>query len=129
MEHHSEQCRGNLGNLALVKTWLDPALEAGGNTHTFADVITAVIAGEMQLWQGPKGAAVTCVYDYPRKRIIHFFLAGGEMEQVLDFQTSVAAWGKSQGCTEMTLAGRIGWGRVLKPYGWQRRGEIMGVSI
>ena len=129
MEHNSEQCWGNLGNIAKLKRWLDPALDVGGNTHTFADIITAVMAGEMQLWQGPKGAAVTLILSHPQKRLIHFFLAGGEMEQVLDFQDSVAAWGKAHGCTEMTLAGRVGWSRVLKPFGWERQGEFIGVSI
>lgn len=99
-----------------LKQWLQPALDRGGNTHTFEDVIKEIEAGNMQLWTGPKGAAVTMVYDFPRKRMLHVFIAGGDLEQVLDFVPSMEAWGRAAGCTEMTLAGRRGWARVLKDW-------------
>lgn len=95
-----------------VRAWLRPALEVEG-THDIEDVEQAVETGHMQLWVGPKGAVITEVLNFPRKKVLHFFLAGGEMDQIKDFKASVFAWGKAQGCTEMTLTGRVGWQRAL----------------
>lgn len=99
-----------------LRQWLQPALDRGGNTHSFEDVIAEIQAGTMQLWTGPKGAAVTMIYDFPRKRFLHVFLAGGELDQVRDFVPSMEEFGRLNGCTQMSLAGRRGWARVLE--GW-----------
>lgn len=79
----------------------------------------------MQLWTAERGSAVTEVNTYPRKRVIHWIWAGGDMDQVLDFQDSVRRYAKSLGCTEMTLGGRFGWQRVLKSHGWKPKGIVM----
>jgi hypothetical protein len=38
-----------------LRQWLEPALDRGGNTHTFDDVMAEIEAEKMQLWTGPKG--------------------------------------------------------------------------
>lgn len=118
-----------LDNLALARRHLQPALDAGGNTHSFEDIILSVLKGDMQLWHAPKGSAVTEVIDFPRKRVIHVFLAGGDMAQIIDFQQSAAAYGRALGCSQMTLSGRSGWQRVLKAHGWQPTQVLMEVAL
>lgn len=81
----------------------------------------------MQLWTGPKGAAVTMIYDFPQKRVLHVFLAGGDMDQIKDFEESAALWGRGMGCTEMTLSGRRGWARELE--GWRPIQTVMMKEI
>lgn len=110
-----------------LRQWLEPALDRGGNTHSFDDVMAEIKAEKMQLWTGPKGAAVTLIYDYPLKRVLHVFLAGGELEQVKDFVPSMEVWGRAMGCTEMTLAGRRGWSRVLD--GWKPVLDVLAKEI
>ena len=100
-----------------LRQWLQPALDRGGNTHSFEDVINEIRAGSMQLWTGPEGAAVTMIYDFPQKRVLHVFLAGGSIEQIKDFEESAAAWGRAHGCSEMSLSGRRGWTKALE--GWR----------
>lgn len=117
-----------LDNLALVRSHIQPALDAG-STHTFEDVILSVLKGDMQLWHTPKGSAVTEVINAPRKRIMHWFLAGGEMDQVLRFQDSIRIYARAIGCTEMTLSGRPGWVKVLRRHGWTQKGVLMGAEI
>lgn len=102
-----------------IKGWLEAALEYSGGTHTYEDVINGVVAGRMQLWPAERGCAVTEIVIYPRKRVLHVFLAGGEMDQILDMINSAVEWGKGQGCTGMTVAGRPGWARVLGKYGYK----------
>lgn len=73
----------------------------------------------MQLWAGEDGCAVTEILVYPRKKVLHVFLAGGKMEQIIDFQKDAIEWAKRQGCTAMTIAGRMGWKKALASYGWK----------
>ena len=98
-----------------IREWLQPALDRGG-THAIEDIEKEVATGHMQLWVGERGAAVTQILDFPRKKVLHVFLAGGEMDQITDFQESAWIWGQSQGCTAMTLSGRLGWKRVLRDW-------------
>ena len=46
------------------------------------------------------------------------FLAGGELDQIVDMESSAAVFAKQQGCHGMSLAGRKGWSKVLKEHGW-----------
>lgn len=98
---------------------IEAALEYGGGTHTFDDVAAMILDGRLQLWPGPRGCAVTEIISYPRKKVLHCFLAGGEMDQILDMIESAIAWGKTQGCTSLTLSGRMGWQRVLDKHGFK----------
>ncbi|NKX40950.1 hypothetical protein HGG71_05635 [Rhodobacteraceae bacterium R_SAG2] len=115
--------------LPRVRQHLQPALDHGGNTHGFEDIILSVLKGDMQLWTADKASAVTEVTDYPKKRVIHWFLAGGDMAAVLDFQQSIRTYGKALGCTEMTLSGRSGWQRALKSHGWTQKGIVMEATL
>lgn len=98
---------------------IEAALAYSGGTHTFEDVRDGILAGRMQIWHGPKGCAVTEIVEYPRKRVLHCFLAGGEMGQITDMIESAIAWGKTQGCESLTLSGRMGWERALRPHGFK----------
>lgn len=102
-----------------IQQWLEAALEYSGGTHTYDDVISGIVNGRMQLWPAERGCAVTEIVVYPRKKVLHVFLAGGEMDQILDMINSAVEWGKGQGCTGMTVAGRPGWARVLGKYGYK----------
>lgn len=98
---------------------IEAALEYSGGTHSFDDVRDSILSGKMQLWAGPRGCAVTEVVDYPRKRVLHCFLAGGDLDQILDMTDSAIEWGKAQGCESITLSGRMGWLRVLDKHGFK----------
>lgn len=117
----------SLGNTTHLIGWLRGAIERGGGTHSFQDVMAKVLAGDFQLWVGPDGAAVTQVVDFPQKRVLHVLYAGGEMQQIIDFQESAATWGRALGCSEMTLSGRMGWQRVLKD--WTPQSVVMSMEL
>lgn len=65
----------------------------------------------------------------PNKRVLHVLYAGGEMEQIKDFQASAAEWARQMGCASMTLSGRLGWQRALKDYGWKPREIVMELPL
>lgn len=101
--------------------WIVDALSYSGGTHEPTDVIEGILKGTMQLWPGPEACAVTEIVVYPNRKVLHVFLAAGKMEGIVDMQESAEQWGKLQGCTAMTIAGRKGWARVLKDVGYEEK--------
>ena len=74
--------------LLKCRGWIQSALEKGGDTHDFVDIVDKVMSGHMQLWSGANGCAVTEILVYPNKKILHVFLAGGDqghgIQQITD---------------------------------------------
>jgi len=104
--------------LENCRDWIQAALDHSGGTHDFDDIASGVRKGTMQLWPAPRGCIVTEIVVYPKKKYINIFLAGGELDQILDMDDDVKRWAKDQGCTEAMMSGRIGWKKPLKPLGW-----------
>jgi len=108
--------------LMRCKEWIQSALNKGGDTHNFKDVVDGVLSGKMQLWLNANGCAVTELVVYPNKKVLHVFLAGGDkgqgIKQVTDMHDDAVEWGKQQGCVGMTVTGRKGWKKVLTSKGW-----------
>ena len=111
------------------RPYLEAALEYSGGTHLLEDVVDMLVSGRGQLWPGKNCAAVTEIIAYPRKKVLHVFLAGGKMDQLMDMIEGVAAWGRGQGCSSMTMAGRLGWERVFGKMGWKRSMVVMERGI
>lgn len=104
--------------LERCKDWIEAALEYSGGTHEWSDIVEGIHSLRYQFWPAEKGCAVTEIILFPRKKIFHVFLAGGEMDQIVDMNDSAAQFAKAQGCDGMSIAGRKGWSRVLKNEGW-----------
>lgn len=95
--------------LPAYRGHIEDALVYADATHTYDDVVSMVAAGRAQFWPGPASCIVTEIIDYPRKRVLNLFLAGGtlaELEAMLPF---VLDWGRSQGCQSAAFIGRRGW--------------------
>ena len=74
---------------------------------------------ECSFGQRQGGCIVTEIVVYPRVKAINIFLAGGELDQILDMDADVKAWAKDQGCTVAQMSGRLGWKKPLAPLGWE----------
>jgi len=112
-------------DLLRCREWIQSALDKGGDTHGFVDVVDGVMSGHMQLWSGAKGCAVTEIVVYPNKKVLHVFLAGGKLEQITDMHQDAVKWAKTQGCEGMTLSGRKGWLKILNKDGWKEQQVVM----
>ena len=106
-------------NLIKCKEWIEAALAYSGGTHNIDDVFHAILEGRMQLWPTEKGCLVTEILVYPRKKVLHIFLAGGELGQLTDMHEHVIKWAKQQECSALTLSGRRGWSKALEKFGWK----------
>lgn len=111
------------------RKFLEPALAYSGGTHEWVDVVNGVCSGRMQLWPSPDAAAVTEIIKYPRKMVLNVFIAGGNMERLVDMLESAKAWGHAQGCDAIAMSGRRGWLKVLGKEGWEEQFTTMTSDI
>lgn len=98
--------------------WIEAALEYNGGFYALSDIRAEVESGMMQLWPAPKGCLVTQILTFPRRKVLHILLGGGELEQLADMHKSVIMWATAQGCDCATITGRAGWERAFKHIGW-----------
>ena len=111
--------------LIKCRDWIQSALDKGGDTHDFKDIVDGVMSGHMQLWSGERGCAVTEILVYPNKKILHVFLAGGAkghgIDQITDMHDSAVEFAKRENCQGMTVSGRAGWKKILASRGWKQQ--------
>jgi hypothetical protein len=98
---------------------LQEALARAGDTHNIEDVKAALLSGQAQLWyDGGKGAVITEIVEYPRKKICQVWLGVGELDTVLAFEPRILAFAREQGCNELRMLGRRGWAKPLTATNW-----------
>jgi hypothetical protein len=96
------------------------ALEYCNGTHDLQDVADQIARGELQLWPANETALVSQIITYPKRKSIHIFLAGGNIDELINMEESVFTWAKMQGCDMLTFSGRLGWSRSkLKNRGYK----------
>lgn len=95
-----------------LKHLLVPALEMDG-THNLDDVLEELRREEVEFWPGEQSAVVTEIIAYPRKKLLVYWIAGGELEELKKLATVINEYGRSRGCQEATIVGRRGWVRAL----------------
>lgn len=87
------------------------ALKYSQGTHEIQDVADQIAIGDLQLWSGKDTVAITQLIAYPRKKVLHVFLAGGTQAELKQMEPYVVEWAKNQGCTSITSTGRMGWAK------------------
>ena len=105
--------------LERCKPWIEAALEYCNGTYLWEDVVQNIAEEKMQFWPAPRGCMVTEIVVYPRKKYLNLFLAGGELDQLLDMNESITAWAKQWGCDGGMMSGRSGWKKPLEKLGWK----------
>ncbi len=109
---------------------IEDALEYSGGTHSFDDIAAGVLASKFQLWPNHNSAVVTEIVVYPNVKNLHYFLAGGNLDELKMMRPHIEAWGKSIGCTRVTLAGRKGWERTfLKDEGYTPQWFVLSKEL
>jgi len=101
------------------KPFLEKALD---DTYNIDDVYTNLQKDLFQLWISWQGgvecAVVTEMAQYPQKKILRYFLAGGKNlgQWLTEIQERIEKFAKRNGCDAVEVAGRKGWIKKLKGY-------------
>jgi hypothetical protein len=85
-------------------------------TRDLQDVADEIANESMQLWPSENAALVTQVQNYPKCRVLHVYLAGGDMQELIALIPHIERFAQDVGCQKMTLAGRKGWERIFKQW-------------
>jgi hypothetical protein len=109
-----------LTELSRYAEGLQRALDLAGGTHSLDDVWLAIEAGDAQFWAySEHSCIITEIKDYPRKRVLNYWLATGRLEELLDAWAGILPWARQMGCTMATITGRRGWEKTaLTNEGW-----------
>lgn len=102
------------------------ALEYDLGSHSLEDIREQLLDpdGGLDLWAGERSALVTEITKFPRLTRMHLWLCGGDMDELRAMLPSVESYGEAMGCTQFTTAGRPGWDRVMRPFGYVPAGRI-----
>ena len=122
-------------DLLFIWSQVSPLLEkALDETYTIKDILYGLSNERMQLfisWNDNKieSAVVTEIAQYPRAKILRYFLAGGtNLDNWLErIQEKIEKFAKQNECTHLEVAGRKGWVRKLK--GYQMKAIILSKEI
>ena len=102
------------------------ALEYSEGTHNVEDIADGIRRGQFQFWPGKDSVIVTEIIVYPQLKDLHYFLAGGDLDELRLMQPIIESWGKEIGCSRASLAGRKGWERTfLKGNGYEPKWFIL----
>ena len=116
--------------LGRCRQYIEDALEYSKGTHNFDDIAAGVLSNRYQFWPNKSSAVVTEIIVYPQAKALHFFLAGGNLDELKQMRPVIENWGRSVGCTRVTLAGRKGWERTfLKDEGYEPSWFILSKEL
>lgn len=98
----------------------DKALRIGGNTHTRQDIAEGIAKGRFQYFGDDECCVVTEIVEYPQKRVLHLFLAAGNLNKLLEeYLPVVKQLAKDNGCTSITSVSRKGFLKRFPAYGFK----------
>jgi hypothetical protein len=117
-------------HLERLRHHVEAALEYSGGTHNFEDITQMVEDHRLQLWPAKDSVVLTEIIVYPRLKNLHYFLAGGDLDELSRMRPMIESWGKSLGCTRVTLAGRRGWAKTfLKDEGYSPQWSVLAKEL
>ncbi len=95
--------------------WLWASLCASGcPTHGKEDVWQRICTDRAFLWPGKACVVVGQLLDHPiGYRGFHYWLQGGDLDELLTLHPQIEEWAKGKGCVQITGRGREGWTRVM----------------
>ena len=89
-----------------------------GSRYTAQELAREVVEGRAQLWQEGEGMIITQIETTPRGLELYFWIAVGDLDDVLELEHKVCEWGRSIGCRPANFVGRRGWTKPLVAHGW-----------
>jgi len=117
-------------DLERLRHHVEAALEYSGGTHGIEDIAEGLKKGRFQLWPADDYVVVTEIIVYPRLKNLHFFLAGGDLDELRLMRPLIESWGKSMGCTRVSLAGREGWSKTfLRDEGYKPKWFVLSKDL
>lgn len=101
-----------------IKEGFQEALLLSGQNMTIEDVERSLSSGQSMLWVGENSALITELTQDEFGWALHIWLGTGDLGDLVSLEPGLSAWARAHGCYYLSLDGRKGWERVLKPIGF-----------
>lgn len=108
--------KGNSNDWNKAKGYLSDALEYGDGLSDINDVRDLLAKQKADLWVGEKSAIVTQVVETHKAKVLFYYLAGGNLEEIIGMTEHIENLAKDMGCSKVLINGRAGWGKALSGY-------------
>jgi hypothetical protein len=105
------------------------ALTNAGRTHEIEDVMRALRTGDAQIWVENDSVVVTEVLVFPKRTVLRYWLAAGDMDDMLTLLPKLEQWGREQGATLAEMVGRRGWRKEAAAHGYEAAATIYRKDI
>jgi hypothetical protein len=103
--------------------WLEAAAARSGGETSVATARGEVLANRAQLWAGDRACMVTQLHRTAADEVFIFvWLGAGDLGELLAMRPVLESWGRQQGATSARINGRLGWSRILSPFGYAEAG-------
>lgn len=103
------------------------ALAHSGDTHGPEDVLEMITSGRAALFVGQQSAVVTQEISLPVGRQLHFWLAAGDLDELVEIERDVEQAASERGIRRISIIGRRGWRGRLE--GFREAGVILTKDI
>jgi len=103
------------------------ALKHSGDTHDSHDVLDMILGGSAALFVGEGSAVVAQEIKLPTGRQLHFWLAAGDLDELVEIERDVEQAARRRGINKMSIIGRRGWRRKLD--GFREVGVVLTKEI
>jgi hypothetical protein len=99
------------------KQWIVDALEYNGGEVSVAAVWDGIKSGDFQLMPGLNSVIVLePVHHSSGKKVLNYFLAGGDLEELQDMERHCSGYAKQMGYDSVSIFGRRGWLKRLSGF-------------
>lgn len=112
---------------STVAPILAQTVERDGGRRSLHSILRQLVSDQNQLWVvsdvDPIGVVVTAILLYPHKRVLKVeWLAGERFSEWAHLIDVLETYAKEQQCSSVEIAGRMGFARVFKQYGYEVTG-------
>jgi hypothetical protein len=118
-----------LKRFAALRPQLEAALARGGNTHSVEDVLQAVADNRAFAWLGEACVVLTTIEAHPQRRVLRYWLAAGDMEELMAFRPGIEAYARGLNCDCIVESGRDGWARMLRGHGYEKTCVVLSKEL
>lgn len=98
---------------------IERALRYADMSHSFDHIVQGVLNGQYHFYPVSERTCIIMeVRDVPNWRFYHVFIAGGDLQEIRDYEPIIIENANRLGASKLTATGRPGFARVSAKHGW-----------
>jgi hypothetical protein len=105
------------------------ALRISGDTHRVEDLMAALRDGRAQAWDRNGSLVVTEIIRFPRRTVLRYWLAAGDIDDMVALLPTLEQWGRDQGADVAECEARRGWTPYAAQHGYKPEAIIYRKDI